>query len=111
MGLIIETPGFIPYYTGLQNLKLLAGLNSKASPERLRECMTAVGLPSERDRRVAKYSLDMCQRLGIAQAIMESSEQLIPGEPMTGLDNRALAYRHNLFAPFVLTLARAYLSH
>ena len=29
MGLIIETPGFIPYYSGLKNLKLLADLNKK----------------------------------------------------------------------------------
>ena len=28
-GVIIETPGFISYYSGLKNLKLLAGLNGK----------------------------------------------------------------------------------
>ena len=29
MGIIIETPGFIPYYSGYKNLKLLAGLTGK----------------------------------------------------------------------------------
>ena len=29
MGIIIETPGFIPYYSGYKNLKLIAGLNNK----------------------------------------------------------------------------------
>lgn len=29
MGIIIEAPGFIPYYSGYKNLKLLAGLRGK----------------------------------------------------------------------------------
>ncbi len=28
-GIIIETPGFIPYYSGFQNLKVLAGIRYK----------------------------------------------------------------------------------
>ena len=98
MGLLIETPGFIPYYTGLRNLKLLAGLNCKASAEQVRECMIAVGLPPERDKRVAKYSLGMRQRLGIAQAIMESPELLILDEPMNGLDKQGLEDMRKLFS-------------
>ena len=37
MGIIIETPGFIPYYSGYKNLKLLAGLNNKIGKNEVRE--------------------------------------------------------------------------
>ncbi len=37
MGIIIETPGFIPYYSGYKNLKLLAGLKNKIGKEQVRE--------------------------------------------------------------------------
>lgn len=91
MGLLIETPGFIPYYTGFHNLKLLAGLNSRLTPSELRGAMEAVGLSPDQDKPVRKYSLGMRQRLGIAQAIMEGPELLILDEPMNGLDKQGLA--------------------
>jgi len=31
LGLLIETPGFVPYYSGLKNLELLAAINRRAS--------------------------------------------------------------------------------
>ena len=43
MGIIIETPGFIPYYSGYKNLKLLAGLNHRIGKEQVRESMRMVG--------------------------------------------------------------------
>lgn len=85
-GIIIETPGFIPYYSGYKNLKLLAGLNNKIGKEQVREAMKKVGLDPNLKRHVKKYSLGMRQRLGLAQAIMEDSELLILDEPMNGLD-------------------------
>lgn len=39
---------------------------------------------------VAKYSLGMRQRLGIAQAIMENPELMIINEPMNGLDKEGI---------------------
>ena len=44
MEIIIETPGFIPYYSGYKNLKLLAGLNNKIGKEEVRNSMKQVGL-------------------------------------------------------------------
>ncbi|MBP1537997.1 MAG: ATP-binding cassette domain-containing protein [Ruminococcus sp.] len=85
-GIIIETPGFIPYYSGYKNLKLLAGLNNKIGKEQVREAMKKVGLDPDLKRHVKKYSLGMRQRLGLAQAIMEDPELLILDEPMNGLD-------------------------
>ena len=86
MGIIIETPGFIPYYSGYKNLKLLAGLKNKIGKEQVRDSMKQVGLDPELRRHVRKYSLGMRQRLGLAQAIMENPKILILDEPFNGLD-------------------------
>ncbi len=85
-GIIIETPGFIPYYSGYKNLKLLADLRKKITTDDIRNTMKTVGLDPELKRHVRKYSLGMRQRLGLAQAIMENPELLILDEPMNGLD-------------------------
>lgn len=85
-GIIIETPGFIPYYSGLKNLKLLADLRGKISKADIRKTMQQVGLDPDLKRHVRIYSLGMRQRLGLAQAIMESPELLVLDEPMNGLD-------------------------
>ncbi|MDE6148752.1 MAG: ATP-binding cassette domain-containing protein [Ruminococcus sp.] len=86
MGIIIETPGFIPYYSGYKNLKLLAGLNNKIGKEEIKKSMEQVGLDPKLKRHIKKYSLGMRQRLGLAQAIMENPKILILDEPFNGLD-------------------------
>ena len=85
-GIIIETPGFIPYYSGYKNLKLLADLSGKITKDVIRKTMEQVGLEPNLNRHVRKYSLGMRQRLGLAQAIMEDPDLLILDEPMNGLD-------------------------
>lgn len=85
-GIIIETPGFVPYYTGLKNLKLLADINHKVGSEHLAQVMERCGLDPKLKLPVKKYSLGMKQRLGIAQAVMEDQQYLILDEPMNGLD-------------------------
>jgi len=91
VGIIIETPGFIPYYSGFRNLKLLADLNKRIGKEEIRRTMLKVGLDPELKRHVRKYSLGMRQRLGLAQAIMENPDLLILDEPMNGLDKEGVA--------------------
>jgi ABC-type multidrug transport system, ATPase component len=91
MGIIIETPGFIPYYSGYKNLKLLAGLNNKISKQEIKKSMEQVGLDPDLKRHVKKYSLGMRQRLGLAQAIMENPKILILDEPFNGLDKDGVA--------------------
>lgn len=91
IGIIIETPGFIPYYSGYKNLKLLADLNKKISKEQIKSAMNQVGLNPDLKRHVKKYSLGMRQRLGLAQAIMENPDLLILDEPMNGLDKDGVA--------------------
>lgn len=91
VGIIIETPGFIPHYSGYKNLKLLADLNKKINSEQIKKAIKQVGLDPDLKRHVRKYSLGMRQRLGLAQAIMENPDILILDEPMNGLDKDGVA--------------------
>ncbi len=91
IGIIIETPGFIPYYSGYKNLKLLAGLKNKIGKKEIEETIELVGLDPKLKKAVRKYSLGMRQRLGMAQAIMENPDILILDEPMNGLDKEGVA--------------------
>ena len=90
MGVIIETPGFLPYHSGYKNLEYLASLRKKITKQDIKDVLVKVGLAGEEKKLVAKYSLGMRQRLGIAQAIMENPELLILDEPMNGLDKEGI---------------------
>lgn len=85
IGLIIETPGFLPNFSGFSNLWQLAKIRGKICKNDVREVMEKVGLNPHDKKHVGKYSLGMRQRLGIAQAIMENPDILILDEPMNGL--------------------------
>ena len=90
MGLIIETPGFLPNMTGVKNLEILASLNKKIGLEEIAAAIRRVGLDPLMKKPVGKYSLGMRQRLGIAQAIMEDPALLILDEPLNGLDKHGV---------------------
>lgn len=96
MGIIIETPGFLPNLTGFKNLELLASIQNKIGVDVIRETLEKVGLDYKSQKPVAKYSLGMRQRLGIAQAIMEDPSILILDEPFNGLDKKGVAHIHKL---------------
>lgn len=86
LGVIIETPGFLPNLSGYKNLKILASLKARIGKDEIRATLRKVGLDPDMRKPVAKYSLGMRQRLGIAQAIMEDPDVLILDEPFNGLD-------------------------
>lgn len=86
VGVIIETPGFVPGYSAYNNLKFLAALNDKIGNDEIRNAIKSVGLNPDDKKKVGKFSLGMRQRLGLAQAIMENPDLLILDEPMNGLD-------------------------
>lgn len=87
MGLLIENPAFLPNYTGLKNLELLAGIKGNVSLEQLRQTIRDVGLNPDDKRKYRKYSLGMKQRLGIAAAIMEKPDLILMDEPTNALDD------------------------
>lgn len=97
IGIIIESPGFLPQLSGLKNLEILAGLKRKIGLKEVADTIRQVGLDPLSAKPVGKYSLGMRQRLGIAQAIMEDPDVLLLDEPMNGLDNRGVEDMRALF--------------
>ncbi len=89
-GMLIETPGFLPHETGLNNLLWLARLGKGASKERVKQLIELVGLDPSLRKTVSQYSLGMRQRLGIAQALLDDPLLLILDEPMNGLDKNGV---------------------
>ena len=91
IGAIIETPGFLPSYSGYHNLLFLSKIKGIISRDQIKQSIRKVGLNPEDKKPVGKYSLGMRQRLGLAQAIMENPELLILDEPMNGLDKEGVS--------------------
>ena len=96
LGLIIETPGFLPSMSGYRNLRTLAALRGIIGKAEITETLRRVGLYEARHKSVSKYSLGMRQRLGIAQAIMENPDVLILDEPFNALDAKAVGEMRTL---------------
>ncbi len=91
LGAIIETPGFIPQYSGRKNLEILAGIRKKIGKSEITEVLKLVGLDPDMKKTVGKYSLGMRQRLGLAQALMEDPTYLVLDEPFNGMDKNGVA--------------------
>ncbi len=91
LGVIIEAPGFLTNLTGIRNLEILADMRRQITKADARIAMRKVGLDPDMRKPVAKYSLGMRQRLGIAQAIMEDPQLLVLDEPFNGLDKNGVA--------------------
>lgn len=90
VGAMIENPGFFPYATGFENLKMLAEIKGIIGEKEIREAIQRVGLDDRDPRTVSKYSLGMRQRLAIAQAIMEKPDLLVLDEPTNALDEEGV---------------------
>ena len=99
MGVMIETPGFIPHYNGMKNLKILNSLSANpVKTEDICGFMTRLGLDPKYHRPVRTYSLGMRQKLGIIQAVMNKPELIILDEPMNSLDTTAADEVRKLFS-------------
>lgn len=85
VGALIEGPGFYPYLSGRDNLRVMAryrGLSTDAAEIALER----VDLARRGNDKFKSYSLGMKQRLGVASALMGEPEVIVLDEPTNGLD-------------------------
>jgi ABC-2 type transport system ATP-binding protein len=95
VGALVEGPGFYPYLSGRDNLRVLARyatLDDVAVDAAL-ELVDLTGRASDRFR---SYSLGMKQRLGVAAALLGQPDLLILDEPTNGLDPAGMADMRDL---------------
>ncbi|NPA31166.1 MAG: ABC transporter ATP-binding protein [Chloroflexi bacterium] len=97
VGALVGAPGFYPYLSGRENLRLLARLHPEVGRGRVDEVLEQVGLEAAAARRKVKtYSTGMKQRLGLAAALLQRPQLLILDEPTTGLDPIGMAEMRQL---------------
>jgi ABC-type multidrug transport system ATPase subunit len=84
-GVLIESPGFYPYLSGRDNLRVVARY-AGAENRGVEAVLETVDLADRAGDRYARYSLGMKQRLGVAAALLKDPELLILDEPTNGLD-------------------------
>lgn len=86
VGGIIENPDLYKYLTGYQNLLHYFRMYPDIKKERIDEVIKIVGLEKRIHDKIKTYSLGMRQRLGVAQALLNSPKVLVLDEPTNGLD-------------------------
>ncbi len=85
IGTLIEEPGLYNDLSGMEHIKLFAGLRG-CSKEKQAEIISFMDLGDGVNRKVNEYSVGMRQRLGLGLALLGDPEILILDEPMSGLD-------------------------
>jgi ABC-2 type transport system ATP-binding protein len=86
LGLLVDNPGFIELFSGLDNLRMLADIRKRTGETSIVAIMSLLGLDPKSRKRVKNYSLGMKQKLGIAQAVMEDQDIVLLDEPFNALD-------------------------
>jgi len=85
VGALIENPSIYKHLSGRQNLEVIRKMVD-VPKERVDEVLKIVRLVENADKKAKNYSLGMCQRLGLASALLTDPDLLILDEPTNGLD-------------------------
>jgi ABC-2 type transport system ATP-binding protein len=89
VGFLPENPYFYKFLTGEETLRFygkLCGMGGRKLSQRIEELLDQVGLTYARHRRVGGYSKGMLQRIGLAQALIQSPRLVVLDEPTAGVD-------------------------
>jgi len=86
VGGIVENPDLYKRLTGRQNLEYFASMYAKVDPKAIDDVVRLVKMAERINDKVKTYSLGMCQRIGIAQALLHNPRLLVLDEPTNGLD-------------------------
>jgi ABC-2 type transport system ATP-binding protein len=81
--------------TATKHLRCLAQTNNLPT-RRVPEVLELVGLTEVANKRIGGFSLGMCQRLGIAAALLGDPKVLMFDEPVNGLDPEGIVWIRNL---------------
>jgi ABC-2 type transport system ATP-binding protein len=101
VGAIVDEPRFHGHLSGRENLELLAAAREPAARRRIESSLERVGMIQRADDRVAKYSMGMRQRLGVAACLLGDPQLLILDEPMNGLDPAGMREMREMIASLV----------
>ncbi len=85
IGSLVEAPALYPHLTGRENLEVIRHLRNGTKTQ-ISRALGIVNLEKDADRIVSQYSQGMCQRLGLAIALLSEPQLLILDEPTNGLD-------------------------
>jgi len=97
VGSLIEAPAFLPYLSGRDNLRVVAGSGPPVPRGRVEELLDIVGLTARAHDRCGAYSQGMRQRLGIAAALLNDPPLVLLDEPANGLDPSGIAELRSTF--------------
>jgi ABC-2 type transport system ATP-binding protein len=95
LGALLDAKAVHSGRTAAKHLLCLAQTNNLPK-SRVGEVLELVGLTQVANKRVGGFSLGMCQRLGIAAALLGDPKVLIFDEPVNGLDPEGILWIRNL---------------
>lgn len=103
LGYMPQDFGFYPDFTAREFMLYMAavkGLDKRLAKKRTENLLHMVNLSDVADKKIKSYSGGMKQRLGIAQAELNSPSILILDEPTAGLDPKERVRFRNLISDF-----------